>query len=96
MMKIHYLKTWTEFYSRMDTGDKRFELRKDDRGYREGDVLCLQEYNPETESYTGRHLWFSVTYCLRNVPQFGLNDDYVIMSVVPIDGNSVSQEQEDK
>ena len=80
---IHYLKTWPVYYQSTKLGLKTFELRKNDRNYQVGDVLCLQEYDPEKEEYTGDEMLLKVPYMLSN-PTF-VPDGYVIMSTVRID-----------
>ena len=82
-MSEHELKCWPEFFSAILTGEKTFELRKDDRQppFRAGDVLWLREWRrltvkPTTGEYTGRDLRVTVTYVLSG---FGLEKDYVVM-----------------
>lgn len=59
---VHYLKTWPQFYREVDKGDKCFEVRKNDRDFKNGDLLCLQEWNPATKDYTGKWVMVVVTY----------------------------------
>lgn len=82
-MQEHKLKTWPEYYRAITEGKKRFELRKNDRNFQEGDTLILQEWSPET-GYTGRVAKRNVTYILHG-GQFGLPDDMCIMSL----GNAI-------
>ena len=49
-------KTWPELFQKMLDGKKTTDLRLADFEIKEGDVLVLEEYNPETKSYTGRVL----------------------------------------
>lgn len=77
-MKVHELKLWPEFYAPLQSGDKRFELRKDDRGFRAGDELVLREWDPRSEKYTGRELQGTVTYLCSGM---GLQPGFVCMSV---------------
>ena len=67
-MTVHYLKIWPEYFEKVDTGRKSVELRFNDRDYRMGDRLCLQEYDPDTRSYTGRECWVEVTDVLQGGP----------------------------
>jgi ASC-1-like (ASCH) protein len=82
MLKVHYLKTWPEYYEDVKSGRKRFEIRKDDRPdepYEVGDMLILQEFDPET-GYTGAEdLIREVTYILRKQPF--VPEGYVCMSL---------------
>jgi len=79
-MKIHKLKTWPEYFINTMFGSKSFELRVDDRFFRCGDFLVLEEWDPKTKEYTGRSLMRSVNYILRG-GVFGLPENMVIMSL---------------
>ena len=79
---IHELKTWTEYFQRVFTGQKNFELRKDDRHFMVGDTLRLKEWDNEKQEYTGREVFRTVTYILKG-GQFGLQEGYVIMGIQP-------------
>jgi hypothetical protein len=76
----HILKTWPVPWAAMATGRKTFEWRKDDRGYREGDMLVLRMWDPATETYRGDELIRWVTYIVRG-PSFGIPDGFCVMSV---------------
>lgn len=81
----HELKCWPEFYSAIERGEKTFELRKDDRGFRPGDVLWLREWRrlrivdgvAEGE-YTGRDMRRAVSYVMSG---FGLETGFVCMAL---------------
>ena len=75
----HDIKVWPEFFEPLLTGEKTFELRKDDRGFRAGDVLVLREWSPKTKAYTGRSLTRLVTYLISGA--WGLERDYVCMAL---------------
>jgi hypothetical protein len=79
----HELKVWPEFYTRLVSGEKRFELRKDDRGFHGGDVLYLREWSKDT-SYSGREMFARVTYLLGGEWP-GLMAGYVVMSIQLLD-----------
>ena len=53
-MKTHELKTLPEYFEQVWNGNKRFELRKNDRDFQENDILILKEYNFEDKRYTQR------------------------------------------
>lgn len=76
---IHELKILPEYFEAVKDGRKTWEIRKDDRGYKDGDILFLREY--EKGRYTGRYCFKNVTYIYRGDGTFGLSDDYVIMSI---------------
>jgi hypothetical protein len=78
---LHRLKTWREFYPDVVYGIKPFEVRKDDRGYEAGDVLLLEEFDKDTQEYTGNESRYLVTYILRD-PAF-VKEGYCIMGIKP-------------
>ena len=78
-MTEHELKTWPSFFGAIMRGIKKFEIRKDDRGFALGDILHLREWDPDTDKYTGAGTWVVVTYIVRACP--GLEPGYVIMGV---------------
>lgn len=77
---LHYLKTWPEYFEAVDLGEKTFEIRKNDRGFAEGDWLLLRCFEPEHEIYTGDWTVRRVDYIL-NGGSFGLEKNFVIMSI---------------
>lgn len=64
-ISVHPLKCWPEYFRAILDGRKRFEVRRDDRGFALGDVLALLEYDPETNEYTRRTVWVRVIYIIR-------------------------------
>lgn len=81
--RVHALKTWPKYFHHVLIGDKKFEVRYDDRGYKTGDVLKLQEFNPVVGDYTGSVLKTVVTYCLTG-NQFGLKPNYCVLGIGPV------------
>ncbi len=82
---IHELKTWPEYFEPVFTGKKTFEVRKNDRNFKEGDSLFLREWNPTTEQYTGRGFMCKVGYVFIEVGGVcGLDEDYCILSLINI------------
>ena len=77
---IHSLKTWPQFFSRILSGDKKFELRENDRDFQAGDILLLQEWSPSNNEYTGNSIYKKVTYVLHG-GMFGLSSLSVVMSL---------------
>jgi ASC-1-like (ASCH) protein len=61
-MSIINKKIWPGYYEDLVSGKKKFELRLNDFEINEGDVLVLEEWDPETKEYTGRKLEKKVTY----------------------------------
>jgi hypothetical protein len=80
IMTVHSLKTWTEYYNFVVSGEKTFEVRRNDRNFQKGDILRLEEYIVAENKYTGRHVDAEVTYIL-NGGQFGIEAGNVIMGL---------------
>lgn len=88
-MSEHDLKVWPRFFDALLSGEKTFEVRKDDRGFRAGDTLLLREWRPYADpdepvvsygEYTGRELRRTVTYLMTG-PAFGIERGYVVMAI---------------
>ena len=75
----HYLKTETEYYQAVERGEKKFELRKNDRDFKKYDMLYLEEVVNGVK--TGRRLPpVEVQYVLKDCAKYGLCDGYCILN----------------
>ena len=79
-MKTHELKSWIEFFEPVFYRKKSFEIRKNDRDFKIGDRLMLNEYDPDDGSYTGRYCFRTITYIMSENPFLDLKD-MVILSL---------------
>lgn len=79
-MKWITKKILPEYFKDVVSGRKTFELRKDEDDIQPGDILNLQEWSPD-DGYSGDQKDFTVTYVLRNCPQYGLMDGYCIIGI---------------
>jgi len=61
-------KTWPEFFEQIMSGKKKIEVRLADFDVTEGDILVLEEYNPETGEYTGRNIRKTVKFLTKFDP----------------------------
>lgn len=77
----HALKTWPEFYKAVESGKKKFEVRVNDRPFKTGDILLLQEYDNDVKQYTGKELQKRITYILNGNTAFGVFSECVVMSL---------------
>jgi len=82
-MTIHPLKTLPQYFWAVVRGDKTYELRRDDRDFRVGDLIELHEWTP-LGGYTGRTQAVEITHILRDAKEYGLMDGYCILSIGPI------------
>lgn len=79
MRTIHSVKSRPEYFKAAIDGTKTFEIRRNDRNYKVGDLLQQLEYFEESESFSGRSRVFEITY----ITNFMQRDDYVVMSIKP-------------
>ena len=79
MVRTHKLKTHPRYFIAVEVGIKNFECRYNDRNFKNTDILILQEYNPETQQYTGKELKVVVTYILNDFE--GLKDGFIILGI---------------
>lgn len=82
----HELKSWPQFFNPIITGDRRHELRRNDRDYRVGDSLVLREFDPSRGAYTGRSCTAVVTSITSRdepcaVSVEGLSQDFCILTI---------------
>jgi hypothetical protein len=86
-MNTHFLKTDPEVFKMSFCGTKTYEIRLDDRGFKVGDVLMLEETlysgsymkeNGLAPEFTGRQLMRRIDYILGG---YGLKPGWVILSV---------------
>lgn len=65
--KCRSLKVWPEFFVELETGRKTFEIRSFPYGEEceVGEILLLDEYDPQADEATGQSLVYEVTYALK-------------------------------
>ena len=90
-MKEHELKTFPHYWDAVESGEKPFEVRRDDRGFQKGDILVLlrmrktsagiweveREFSSHKPIYVLRK---KITYILTG-GQFGIEPGYVVMGL---------------
>lgn len=77
---VHELKTWPVYFQAVKSGEKPFEVRKDDRYYTVGDILHLREFEPSDRCYTGDELKRRITYKLSG-PGFGIEEGFCVLGL---------------
>lgn len=77
-MKTHELKTVQPYFERCWLQSKTFEVRKNDRDFQNGDTVYLKEYDPETDTYSGREIRCKIIYVLHDF--HALEKGYVVFS----------------
>ena len=77
---IHELKILPEYFEPVIKGEKTFEIRVNDRNFKKGDYLALNEYY--NGKYTGRSCAVYVDYILSDANEL-LPKNVVAMSIKP-------------
>jgi hypothetical protein len=70
-------------YDAVLSGKKTFEVRKNDRDFREGDILLLNKWDNVKNEYAGSQTAMSITYVLVG-GQFGIEPGYCVLGLKPI------------
>jgi hypothetical protein len=86
--RVHDVKCWPDFFDKVASGKKTFEVRRDDRNYMLGDYLLLREFEvkprQEDSDYTGRELTVEVTYVMRGRPNNPIAVGFCVMAIRPV------------
>lgn len=81
-MMTHNLKTWPEFFGPLWDGTKAFECRHTrDREFNVDDTLVCQEWDPTSETYSGRELRYVVTYVMTHADFPGVAPGFAILGM---------------
>ena len=91
-MKVHELKLDDVYFDDVKYGIKRFEIRKNDRDFQEGDLLALSRYKDGeyirkvmfngqqiTDIHDAETILMSVDY----ITDYEQKDGYVVMGISP-------------
>lgn len=94
---VHDLKCQRTQYLDIRAGIKKCEVRRNDRDYRVGDLLCLRMVLDPKEGpiadYCGPALLAQITHILKG-GQFGIDSAFVVLSIERVTGDA-DQYQED-
>lgn len=77
----HYIKILPEYFQAIESGDKTFEVRFNDRNNHVHDILHLREW--QDDKCTGKEMAVEVTYLLDN-PDY-CKEGFVIMAIKKTD-----------
>lgn len=75
----HELKTVNPYFMEVFCGLKSFEVRFNDRDFKEGDILLLKEFF--LGEFTGNEVYAEIIYILPG-GQFGIKKGYVVMGIM--------------
>lgn len=76
-MKVHNLKILPQYFEEALKGKKPFEVRLNDRDFKLGDIVVLEEW--DGEKYTGREISGKIKYILTDEFK-GITPGYVVFS----------------
>lgn len=85
--RTHELKIWPVFYEPLETGEKPFDARFNDRSFQRGDLVRFREWDNETNAYTGRELEFCITYILSG---WGVQAGHVVLGLGKVEARGVA------
>ncbi len=87
---IHQLKILPQFFELWASGKKRAELRKNDRDFRVGDIVILNEWDPKKNKGKGAYTRRAVQTEVRSMDRLAdipgthkADKDFVVLSLVP-------------
>ena len=83
MITVHVVKSWPSSFQKVWDGKKRAEFRVNDRAYKEADILVMQEWDRDTEQYTGRELVAIIT-CVNKETVFAIPEGWAMLSIEPL------------
>lgn len=75
----HEVKIKSQYFNDIISGEKNFEIRKNDRDYRVGDILILQEY--DNGEYTKNFVRRKIAYIHHGDGNFGLEKGYCVLGL---------------
>ena len=75
----HELKILPQWFADVNSGKKNFEIRRNDRDFKVGDLLCLKEY--EKGRYTGNEVIREIEYIYKGDGTYGLSADFCILGM---------------
>ena len=77
--RIHELKTWPDPFQAAWIGDKTYEVRVNDRGFKTGDDIVLIEWDPRDNVYSGRNIIGTIRH-ITHGGNFGLPETLCVFS----------------
>ena len=79
-MKLHILKIEKSYFKDVIENKKKAELRKNDRNFEVDDLIHFTDiYGDDFHIFSNNV--FRITHILKDVPKYGLDKDYVILSI---------------
>lgn len=80
-VSCHNLKILKKYFDRVKDGSKKFEIRFDDRDYKEGDFVVLHEWNDALQEYSGETLTKRIGF----ITGYEQKEGYTVFSLLDLD-----------
>ncbi len=77
--KIYELKLYPQYYKAIFSGEKTFELRKNDKDYQVGDILKIREW--DGENFTGHSMMVRISYVQKGNGKYGLSEGFCVLGL---------------
>ena len=81
--KVHVLKCHTYNFKAVASGAMSFQIRLNDRNYKEGDCIFLKEIFTTSNLETGNTIAARITHMISE--DGGLQDNYVLLNIEKLD-----------
>ncbi len=75
---IHEMKVGPESFEDVKSGKVNFDIRKNDRNYKAGDVLIFSEYGPDGKGLTGEQIEKTICNIIQH--KKGLCKGFVVLA----------------
>lgn len=87
MKTKHKLKCAPEYFARLQSGQKTFEIRKNDRDYQVGDILVISEYDP-SKGWPDHGSYETLRAEIVYMTSFEQKEGYVVLGIVLLNGEA--------
>lgn len=80
MQTEHELKCRPEYFARIGTGQKTFEIRRNDRDYQVGDILLLKEHDPD-KGWPDHGAYETIRAEITYITSYEQKEGFVVMGI---------------
>lgn len=80
-MAKHELKIWPEYFEPVFHRVKNFEVRKNDRDFKVGDIIVLRQFDPIKSEYVGGICGREISYVMDG-GKFGVESGYCVLGLI--------------
>ena len=77
-VKIHNVKLEGEYFKRVVSGEKNYEIRLNDRDYKQGDIIVLHELCVRAVELTGKRIIKEIGF----ITGYEQKEGYIVMALL--------------